>query len=545
LAPRHVLGERDRGRAPGGAAGGEILMAEKTIVMAKLNQILMGLALLLCAAPLAAQSCYIQLDDATGLPLPPAQLAELEAAACELRAAFPVEFQNDFAVYDFGFYLHQEGFAGGVPEVFQAKVAEVEVESAYFLLFGRQLSRGGGVSEVWVEVRLPEGALSCVDPSWELRFSAQVRQLSADWSVSNLFEHQVQSIEKVKEVVMCKEICDNGIDDDGDGWIDCNDPDCFEFYQGLRTSNICNAGQAIFKEHQYQKFGFDNNKIKAYPTYVTPIGKGVPWKSLGVGVEDQVDVEFSDQLVLSDLTYVATGIEIIGSTTPQGYTETITLKGNALTGNAKIEVKDNEGNVIGGLMVKVLPAKSMILNLVLMKLPEDESYPNVNFTISEMQTVLNNCFKQVNMTWTVNQIDQYEYDFDLNHTKKLDDQEDWDILHNYIRINHTQLYKNKYWPNENPSLFQSTSTYILYDKIQSSSEGQTNGWTRKGDIYGVVDCSYQHNKRTMAHENGHRVGYEHPWKEFLEYTEFDDTDALMDYVNILTGYKIRAYQWTN
>jgi hypothetical protein len=29
LAPRHVLGERDRGRAPGGAAGGEILMAEK------------------------------------------------------------------------------------------------------------------------------------------------------------------------------------------------------------------------------------------------------------------------------------------------------------------------------------------------------------------------------------------------------------------------------------------------------------------------------------------------------------------------------------
>ena len=64
--------------------------------MAKLNRILMGLALLLCAAPLAAQSCYIQLDDATGLPLPPSQLAELEAAACELRAAFPAEFQGDF-----------------------------------------------------------------------------------------------------------------------------------------------------------------------------------------------------------------------------------------------------------------------------------------------------------------------------------------------------------------------------------------------------------------------------------------------------------------
>jgi hypothetical protein len=43
-----------------------------------------------------------------------------------------VEFQNDFAVYDFGFYLHQEGFAGGVPGVFQAKVAEVGAESGLF-----------------------------------------------------------------------------------------------------------------------------------------------------------------------------------------------------------------------------------------------------------------------------------------------------------------------------------------------------------------------------------------------------------------------------
>ena len=80
--------------------------------MAKLNQILLGLALLLCAAPLAAQPCYIQLGDATGVPLPPAQLAELEAAACELRAAFPAEFQNDFAVYDFGFYLPLKVVAG-------------------------------------------------------------------------------------------------------------------------------------------------------------------------------------------------------------------------------------------------------------------------------------------------------------------------------------------------------------------------------------------------------------------------------------------------
>ena len=55
-----------------------------------------------------------------------------------------------------------------MPEVFQTKVAEVEQESAYFLLFGRQLSRGGNTSEVWVEVRLPEGgAYPCLRDAYQ------------------------------------------------------------------------------------------------------------------------------------------------------------------------------------------------------------------------------------------------------------------------------------------------------------------------------------------------------------------------------------------
>jgi hypothetical protein len=131
--------------------------------MAKLNQILLGLALLLCAAPLAAQPCYIQLGDATGLPLPPAQLAELEAAACELRAAFPAEFQNDFAVYDFGFYLHQERYEGGVPGVFQAKVAEVSSQSAAYLLFGHEVSRDGGSVRLWASFSFASEDYECLD----------------------------------------------------------------------------------------------------------------------------------------------------------------------------------------------------------------------------------------------------------------------------------------------------------------------------------------------------------------------------------------------
>jgi hypothetical protein len=123
------------------------------------KNLILLLALLWASFALKAQSCFIQEDDATGsLAFSTEQLAELEAAACSLRAVFPTEFQSDFAVYDFGFYLHQQGYEGGMPQVFQDKIAEVEQESPYFLLFGRELSNNSGLGRIWVEVRLPEGS---------------------------------------------------------------------------------------------------------------------------------------------------------------------------------------------------------------------------------------------------------------------------------------------------------------------------------------------------------------------------------------------------
>ncbi len=42
-----------------------------------------------------------------------------------------------------------------------------------------------------------------------------------------------------------------------------------------------------------------------------------------------------------------------------------------------------------------------------------------------------------------------------------------------------------------------------------------------------------------------RLGFIHPWDDYecYGYEPSDDKEALMDYVNILNGYKIRAYQW--
>jgi len=159
------------------------------------KNLILLLALLWASFALKAQSCFIQEDDATGsLAFSTEELAELEAAACSLRAVFPTAFQNDFAVYDFGFYLHQQGYEGGMPQVFQDKIAEVEQESPYFLLFGRELLRGGALGKVWVEVQLPEeGSFSCLTADFYRMIEFEVR-LTVSQTLGNSNTYSTQGL---------------------------------------------------------------------------------------------------------------------------------------------------------------------------------------------------------------------------------------------------------------------------------------------------------------------------------------------------------------
>ncbi|WP_282784624.1 hypothetical protein [Phaeodactylibacter xiamenensis] len=164
------------------------------------KNLILLLALLWASFALKAQSCFIQEDDATGsLAFSTEELAELEAAACSLRAVFPTAFQNDFAVYDFGFYLHQQGYEGGMPQVFQDKIAEVEQESPYFLLFGRELSNNSGLGRFWVEVRLPNSdQYPClVERSWSIINS--VKTILQESATSDEYGLDVQKLKSAIE----------------------------------------------------------------------------------------------------------------------------------------------------------------------------------------------------------------------------------------------------------------------------------------------------------------------------------------------------------
>lgn len=101
-----------------------------------------------------SQNCYEVIADMSGIDISSYQ-AELEAAACELVEAFPEEFQNQFKVYDYGFFRMNEFMQGGFQTVWD-KVID-DIPTPYYLVFGKQSDQTGIYTKFWVDLKLPDG----------------------------------------------------------------------------------------------------------------------------------------------------------------------------------------------------------------------------------------------------------------------------------------------------------------------------------------------------------------------------------------------------
>ena len=100
----------------------------------KMKKVLKLISILLVFANMSySQNCYIKLSDVTGIDMSGYQ-ADLKAKACELQQAFPVEYQNQFKVFDFGFYSLNEYMQGGFQAVFDKMKADAISQSNYYWL---------------------------------------------------------------------------------------------------------------------------------------------------------------------------------------------------------------------------------------------------------------------------------------------------------------------------------------------------------------------------------------------------------------------------
>lgn len=133
------------------------VLYQQVIMNNKALNILLILSLFfLSFVKLSAQDnpSYIQLEDASGWDTSTPR-SSLEAAAQTLIENLPPAVQDSFRVFDFGFYLLQNNFSGGLPAAFQQKIEEVNSLSPYYLLFGKQSGTNGVYTKFWLELKLP------------------------------------------------------------------------------------------------------------------------------------------------------------------------------------------------------------------------------------------------------------------------------------------------------------------------------------------------------------------------------------------------------
>lgn len=173
------------------------------------------------------QNCYQVIANKSGFDTSPYQ-AELESAACELRDVFPSEFQDQFKVYDFGFYYQNEFMQGGFQAVWDNVVSEIPTD--YYLIFGKQTDRTGVYTKFWLDLKLPTtGNFECIDliaPGYRSSLSKKI-----ELTVQSTYEESgrspyTYSIAEIAAMDTLKHFVTN--------IVNCCDPN-------LRGSGVCNT----------------------------------------------------------------------------------------------------------------------------------------------------------------------------------------------------------------------------------------------------------------------------------------------------------------
>lgn len=300
------------------------------------------------------QDCFNQLFDATGLNISSTEIQELDDISCDLKNTFPPEFQSQFKVFDLGFYSLNEYMNDGFGTVWTNGIAEAGQQSNYYILFGRQLQASDGVTKIWFSMNLPTtGSLSCIQPDQINVLENLINEILSE--TNNPFEFankEVEALDKLIEWITifknccetsCEEICDNGIDDDFDGLVDCDDIDCLYEQIGLKDDSatkksvtscyILNAAEeSCIAAHGefYESLALDSDEAmflcRAVPAYTFPELPNLPDFDLLDWLIDQIK-ETGNELARRILIKTVESIAAYAQSEVEAYLENLIQNG--------------------------------------------------------------------------------------------------------------------------------------------------------------------------------------------------------------------------
>ena len=180
------------------------------------------------------QSCYYRLFDGSGYNTAPYQ-NDLELAACRFIQSFPREYQDSIKVFDFGFYPLAEKQNGGTETSWQKAINQANQQSKYYVIFGKVSGEAGIYYRFLVDINLPIFGESVCQDKKPYFVTSILAVLNANTFADQYAYKEILALETLERLVTCED-CLNGKDDDGDGFVDCEDLDCY--YTILSAGNV-------------------------------------------------------------------------------------------------------------------------------------------------------------------------------------------------------------------------------------------------------------------------------------------------------------------
>lgn len=155
--------------------------------------------------PIKAQdTCYVRLDEASGVNTDDV-FTMLDTTACKIRDLLPTDYQDQFAVYDFGFYVFHEVYENGYPRAFALMQDQVEAQTPYYLLIGKESDHTGVFKKFWIDLKLPlDAGIDCLTPQIEttakslVSIAVENKYAQYDNSYSFFAEAEVAGMEEME-----------------------------------------------------------------------------------------------------------------------------------------------------------------------------------------------------------------------------------------------------------------------------------------------------------------------------------------------------------
>lgn len=249
-----------------------------------------------------AQECYEVIYDYTGLSYE-VPLQDLTAVSCEISDLINSKRDQDVSVpvLDLGYYFISSYSEGSNVEQWNKSVSRVKEDYEFYILFGRLSNDLGSNFEVFVDINIPEIGLG----SERIAAIESIAKAYLEDEVvfPSTYYYNQKNILSLMKLFFNLEICDNEIDDDGDGFVDCEDLDCTiipeaiqEFKNSLNKSAGCTlVSPAELECLNKRKLYFQYNQVNDLATALAICGGISDWREENIRevpiIQNGIDVD--------------------------------------------------------------------------------------------------------------------------------------------------------------------------------------------------------------------------------------------------------------